>query len=103
MRYSIVAMCAFFFRTCCFEVLYSQLWKVLHFMSQMFLSEFSSLTQKNPLFHPFVLFQAVTSVDAGFSQIQKGFRLKVTPTEEANGPENVHCVSICCIFCVVVV
>ena len=48
-------------------------------------------------------FQAVTSADAGFSQLQKGFKLKVTPTEEADGPENVHCVSICCMFRVVVV
>ena len=35
MQYSVVAMCAvlmfYFFRTCCFEVLYGQLWNVLHF------------------------------------------------------------------------
>jgi len=48
-------------------------------------------------------FQAVTSADASFSQLQKGFRLKVTPTEEANGPENLHCVSICCMVRVVFV
>ena len=35
MLYSIVAMCAvlmfYFFRTCCFGVLYGQLWNVVHF------------------------------------------------------------------------
>ena len=43
-------------------------------------------------------FQAVTSADASFSQLQKGFRLKVTPTEGANGPENVHYVSFAAHF-----
>ena len=63
------------------------------------------INAKESSFSPFCrnAFQAIMSADASFSQLQKGFRLKVTPTEEADGPENVHCVSICCIFRVVVV
>ena len=38
-----------------------------------------------------------------FNQIQKGSMLKGTRIEEANGPENVHCVSVCCVLRVVVV
>ena len=89
------------------------------FMSQMAVS-FSNAIRTDVSFGVFIInakessftsfclvsrsaFQAVTSADAGFSQLQKGFKLKVTPTEEADGPENVHCVSICCMFRVVVV
>ena len=116
----------FSFRIRCFEVLYSQLWNVVHFlMSQMAVGfaacvGFATTTTTDVSFGVFIInakessftsfclvsrsaFQAVTSADAGFSQLQKGFKLKVTPTEEADGPENVHCVSICCMFRVVVV
>ena len=66
------------------------------------------INAKESSFSPFYpvssnAFQAIMSADASFSQLQKGFRLKVTPTEEADGPENVYYVCICCIFRVVVV
>ena len=114
----------FVFQICCFEVLYSQLWNVLHFfMSQMavgFATFVGFATATDVSFGVFIInakessfssfcpvssnaFQAVTSADASFSQLRKGFRLKVMPTEEANGPENLHCVSIYCMFRVVVV
>ena len=122
----VIILFSFSFRIRCFEVLYSQLWNVVHFlMSQMAVGfaacvGFATTTTTDVSFGVFIInakessftsfclvsrsaFQAVTSADAGFSQLQKGFKLKVTPTEEADGPENVHCVSICCMFRVVVV
>ena len=132
MWYSIVAMCAVLMFFCFLFFLFSSGYVVLRsctancgtssifLMSQMAAGFVGFATTTNVSFGVFIInakessfssfclvssnaFQAVTSADAGFIQIQKGFRLKVTPTEEADGPENVHCVSICCLFRVVVV
>ena len=47
----------------------------------------------------FLLVCPLYTPDARFNQLQKGFILKVTPTEEANGPENVHCVHLLLASC----
>ena len=71
------------FQTCCFEVLYSQLWNVLHFMSQTAVGFWNAIrtdvyfgvfiiNKRNPLFHPFVLFQAMRSGSVWFTWLKCG-------------------------------